>query len=210
MEEEIKAWTDWTWSEGVECGLEQCYRCKGIPDEFKRHDRRSRVFLLVVREVVRRFDSFVIRWKCPMCGKILTELPRFGVRLKRYVGETVLEWAGTYLQGGLRVANGVVTDEDGTPVTYVETVGGEEQFCPEQLWASTVRRWAQWLEGLTETLREAKRLVQSVQADRGSWRWQGAEAPYQTARELLAIDAQFQQAFGHSVFPKFASQQGWR
>ena len=210
MEGRIKSWTERTMDSEAQCGLEQCYRCRGIPDEFKRYDRRTRVFLIVIRDVVRRFDSFVIRWKCPICGKVLTELPSFGLRFKRYVSQTVLPWTSTYLQGGLRVANGVVTDEDGTPVTYVETVGGEEQFCPEQLWASTVRRWAQWLEGLTETLREAKRLVQSVQADRGSWRWQGAEAPYQTARELLAIDAQFQQAFGHSVFPKFASQQGWR
>jgi hypothetical protein len=194
----------------VECGLEQCYRCKGIPEAFKRHDRRSRVFLVVAREVVRRFESFVIRWKCPICGKVLTELPAFGLRFKRYVSQTVLGWTSTYLDGDLRVASGIVTDDDGTAVTYVKTVGREEQFCTEQLWASTVRRWAQWLEGLTQTLREAKRLLQPIQAQGGSRRWQAPGVPYPTARELLGVDAQFQEVFGHSVFPKFASQHGWR
>ena len=210
MEERIKAWTEKTTKGETQCSLEQCYRCKGIPEQFKRHDRRSRVFLLVVREVVRRFDSVVIRWKCPICGKILTDLPAFGLRFKRYVSGTVLDWTSTYLRAELRVANGVVTDKDGIAVTYVETVGREEQFCQEQLWASTVRRWAQWLESLTETLREAKRLLQPLQADWGSRRWRPSQDPFQTARDLLWVDTQFKQAFGHSVFPKFASQHGWR
>jgi hypothetical protein len=210
MQEQIKTWTEQTMKTEAECGLEQCYRCKGIPDQFKRHDRRSRVFLVVARDVVRRFDSVVIRWKCPLCGKILTELPAFALRFKRYVGETVLEWTGTFLEGRLGVVDAVVTDEDGTPVTYVKTVGREEQFCPEQLWASTVRRWAQWLEGLTETLRAGRRLLQATQTGRMSRRWQPCQRPYQTARDLLAVDAQFRQIFGHSVFPKFASQHGWR
>jgi hypothetical protein len=210
MQERIKAWTEQTMKADAECGLEQCYRCKGIPDQFKRHDRRSRVFLLVAREVVRRFDSFVVRWKCPICGKVLTELPSFGLRFKRYVAQTVLPWTSTYLQADLRVANGVVTDDDGRAVTYVKTVGRDEQFCTEQLWASTVRRWAQWLDGLTQTLREAKRLLQPLQANGQSRRWQPSQGPYPTARDVLSVDAQFQQVFGHSVFPKFASQHGWR
>ena len=210
MQGRIKTWTEQMMKEDPRCGLEQCYRCKGIPDEFKRYDRRSRVFLLVVRDVVRRFESFVVRWKCPICGKILTELPAFALQFKRYVSQTVLDWTSTYLQADLYVANGVVTDEDGRAVTYVKTVGKEEQFCTEQLWASTVRRWAEWMDGLTQTVREAKRLLQPLQTDGDSRRWRSAQQPYPTARDLLSMNARFEQAFGHSVFPKFASQQGWQ
>ena len=68
VEEMVKKHNEKVFSEDLICGLPPCCIVNGIPAEYKVHERRKRTFRAVIREVVRKFDSYVVRWKCVKCG----------------------------------------------------------------------------------------------------------------------------------------------
>ncbi len=76
MEEKIKAHTH-----RVESGEEfsYCQDCPGCNKEatFKCHDRRNRTFRLIMEGFVKIYRSYILRLKCPNCGRRFTDWPPF-------------------------------------------------------------------------------------------------------------------------------------
>ena len=76
LEEEIK-----THTRRVESGERVCF-CKACPacaaqSCFKLHDRRRRTFRVLIDDVVKCLRSWIVRWKCPNCGRRFTDYPPF-------------------------------------------------------------------------------------------------------------------------------------
>jgi len=76
LEEEIK-----THTRRVELGERVCF-CKACPacaaqPSFKLHDRRRRTFRVLIDDVVKCLRSWIMRWKCPNCGRRFTDYPPF-------------------------------------------------------------------------------------------------------------------------------------
>ena len=127
MEQEVNAWGERVLGPEPMCTLVWCKRCREekTSDDFKRYDRRSRIFQWLDAEVVRRANSWVLRWLCLKCGKVVTELPDFALPFKRYVAQTVVDTTVRFLTGTLESMGGVVVVADGetkATVTYVNMV----------------------------------------------------------------------------------------
>jgi len=78
LEEEIKAHT-----RRVESGERVCF-CKACPACaaqacFKPHDCRRRTFRVLIDDMVKSLRSWILRWKCPKCGRRFTDYPPFRV-----------------------------------------------------------------------------------------------------------------------------------
>lgn len=76
LEEEIKAHT-----RRVESGERVCF-CKACPAcaaqaAFKPHDCRRRTFRVLIDDMVKCLRSWILRWKCPNCGRRFTDYPPF-------------------------------------------------------------------------------------------------------------------------------------
>jgi hypothetical protein len=76
LEEEIKAHT-----RRVESGERVCF-CKACPAcaaqaGFKPHYCRRRTFRVLIDDMVKCLRSWILRWKCPNCGRRFTDYPPF-------------------------------------------------------------------------------------------------------------------------------------
>jgi hypothetical protein len=76
LEDEAKSHTDRVESGQPVCYRESCPECKS-QQRFRRHDCRRRTFRLVVDGCVKVLASWIVRWKCPACGKRFTDYPPF-------------------------------------------------------------------------------------------------------------------------------------
>ena len=78
IEQEIKSHT-----QRVEAGERPCHyaACPGCDGKgpFRLHDCRRRTWRLVVDGCVQVVRSWILRWKCPGCGKRFTDYPPFCV-----------------------------------------------------------------------------------------------------------------------------------
>lgn len=158
--EEIEAYNEKCRSGGATCGLKTCPACARSPKAFKRHDERERSFRLVVETLVHTVLSFLLRWKCPLCGVTSTDYPSFALPHKRYVRQTIIESARAYVedndevQAKPRPGRGtrkrrrstyrkVASMKDGRPIAYQGADGNTPDA--RALSHSTIHRWVGWL-----------------------------------------------------------------
>jgi hypothetical protein len=197
----------------------RCPQCHEEPETFQLHDRRKRIFLVVVARTVRRVLSLVSRWKCPCCKVSFTFYPPFALPHKRYVKDAVFGLARAYLERDELSYRSAVEVEH-MPVFYEEP-GSEAPIDERSLSHSTLHRWLPFLSLLVATLAEALRLVRGRSASGDLFRRILAVASrkyrsderrkvLERALRLLASDAEFHALFGRSIFPDLATACGWR
>lgn len=80
------------------CYLPPCPRCGLDPNFFKHHDKRSRIFYIIVELVVIKVLGLLSCWKCPGCNKTGTSYPGFAVPYKRYTLPTIQSFSQAYVQ----------------------------------------------------------------------------------------------------------------
>ena len=194
-----------------------CPRCQGIPDAFKIHDRRRRLFRVVVERLVQRVSGLVVRWKCGLCKQTFSPCPDFAVPYKRYVRDVVLDFGARYL-GDDALSYRSAVRVDGLPIFYDS--GPDGAVDERVLAASTVHRWLGWLGRLDKTLHEALQLIRRASATSGLfrkthpvpfWKYRSAERRkrLQVGLGLLAVEVAYRRLFSLSIFPGLATRTGW-
>jgi transposase len=202
----------------VQPTVNRCPHCRGEPECFLRHDRRRRVFLVVLGRVVHKVLSALTRWKCPLCTHRFTLYPPFALPRKRYVKESIFELARAHLEEDeLSYRRAVAVER--MPVFYAER--DDESIDERSLSHSTLHRWHSLFFSLLETLREAQHLVRQKSARSDLFRRVFAPAPtkYRSeerrttlARALRALwtEQEYRSLFGRSIFPELATACSWR
>lgn len=217
--EAIQRYTEAVRRREIEPTCNLCPHCHEEPGEFKLHDRRKRIFLVVVERTVRRVVALVSRWKCPCCEVCFTLYPPFALRHKRYVKDAVFGLAWAYLERDELSYRSAV--EVGRMPIFYEKPGSEAPIDERSLSHSTLHRWFPFFSLLVATLGEALRLVRDRSASGDLFRriFAVASRKYRSderrrvlerALRLLASDAEFSALFGRSIFPDLATACGWR
>jgi hypothetical protein len=235
MLEEIQRYTQSVENGTFACRLDICPRCGGHPDGFTRHDRRRRIFLVILERLIHKIFSFLTRWKCPLCGDSFTVYPPFALRHKRYVCQTVLEMGARYVtdtreHDRTRRSRGAPE----RPVTYREAVtvnrmpvfhetaehAGDDAGV-SVLNHSTLHRWLTSLSKLPETLLEALGLIREKDATSATFRLvrpihpqkyrsEDRRGELQECQRLFHAAWEYERLFSFPLFPHFATRCGWR
>jgi hypothetical protein len=215
--EEIHAHTQAVASGTISCDVTTCLRCGGRPDSFHLHDRRKRIFLVIIDRLVHEVLSLLPRWGCSLCDGTFTTYPAFALPRKRYVRQEVLRFSDRYVtedQTSYRKA----TTEEGLAIFYH---GGEEGKIDERQFAhTTLHRWFPFLGSLKRTVRDALRLIREKTPGSGIFRkilpvppWkyrsEGRREILTASRRLLQIESEFRALFENSLFPRFATACRW-
>jgi hypothetical protein len=213
MEEEVNAWTERVLGPEPVCTVEWCKECQEekTPGDFKRYDRRSRIFQWLEDEFVKRVNSWVLRWLCRKCGKVVTELPDFALPFKRYVAQTVVDTTAKFLTGTLESMGGVLVVADGktkAAVTYVDMVEGKARVLGKQMWRKTVTEWCRWLGELEEVLGVAKRLVEPFRKGMMQSRFTYLSQEHGAARDLLEREKEIREHLKTSILTNLIRSHG--
>lgn len=199
------------------CPFKDCPRCHQQPEGFSRHDRRQRTIRCIIEGVVHKLLTLLARWRCPLCNQTFTVYPRFMLRYKRYVADTVLEKSATYVQDQAATYRSTIK-EGSLPVAYDATPGSPDDG--RQLAPSTLHRWLTTLGGLCETLRHAFAVIKAADPATTVFRALPVIAPWKhrserrrlrlrTAATLLRTGREYRTVFGAPIFPHFATTCGW-
>jgi len=131
---------------------------------FGRHGVRKRLFLVFVQAVIEEVDSYLTRWKCPLCRRTFTQYPWWAIPHKRYVLPFIEGRCGAYVEDTARTyASGVHTPE-GLPFSHADADTGRE------LAASTLWHWVTTLGGMSEAVRGALELIKQKDPSTGLFR----------------------------------------
>lgn len=200
----------------IVCAVLVCVYCGCRPDAFKFHGVRSRIILLVVQSIAERIQTYLTRWKCPLCGHTFTLYPDWALAHKRYEASFILERCKGYVsEDACSYRKGVM--DDGLPIFHEDA---EEcaQLSPSSLW-----HWVSTLGEFVQPMRQALHLIRQKAPSSGLFRTLGtlrigahkyrSEARRQTLERclsLLLISQVYAHLFGGSLFPEFATGSGFR
>ena len=94
-----------------------CEKCHEKPGEYKLHECRKRQVRFSVGAVVEIAMTFVLRWKCSLCGATFTQYPPFIAPYKRFALHEIVRLSRKYLENDKSsYADAVV--EDGNEIGY--------------------------------------------------------------------------------------------
>ena len=137
--------------------LPSCPRCRVDSIFFKIHAYRERRFLVIVEMLIKAALCTLIRFRCPGCGKTFTFYPDFAIPHKHYTRQSVMGFAGTYLQSDDITYQQAVMVAHSTP-GYPQN---DATLAP-----STIHRWITILGRFTQSCRSA--LILLLQENPGS------------------------------------------
>ena len=189
-----------------------CPRCMKSPEYYKYYDCRIRFYLFIVGNLVRRLQSYLLRWKCPLCGKPFTNYPDFAVPYKRYVAGDVQRLSSTYVERPSETYQGaVLTKEGGLCYDWGKHVSEEIQLNKATIW-----RWVGWLGSRAEAFRaELETILKKASCHIGlksyvsipkrKYRSQKRKRLLEQAWLLLEGNRILQEFFGRSIFPRLAT-----
>lgn len=202
----------------VNCTYTTCPNCHREPSKFKRHDARTRIFLILVENVVERVQSLVTRWKCPLCGKTFTLYPDFALPYKRYVLSSIMDICRQYLEEYDQSYRGVVTLNN---MEYYYEKPFEDGACPV-LAHSTPHRWLTSFSGFFLTTQNALEHIKQKDPHTGIFREMSEllvpgkkfrssvrKKQLLRCRRLLRIQEEFFRLFSMKFFPNFATINNW-
>jgi len=144
--EEIKAYQDCLEKNKIEPDtLPDCPVCNSESRFFKIHAYRERVFLVIIKMVIKSMLCPLARFACPGCGKTFTFYPDFALPNKHYTRQTIMGLSERYVTSEEATLSSVISEkeEDGAVPEYPD---GKKSLSP-----STVYRWIESLCRLKET-----------------------------------------------------------
>ncbi len=196
----------------IECTLNDCPQCRQSATTFKAHEARTRVFYIIVDQLVKRTICWVLRFKCPNCDKTFTQLPDFAIAYKRYVLPTIMHYLSAYLEHDLISWRGLL---DFYPIEHANTAA-----CLEH---STIFRWANTFGQLNHIMAQAQSLILQKQPEStvctdaarttvagNKWRKPYRKTLLIQCKKLFMIERIFHRIFNVSIFPMFATRCGFR
>ena len=151
--------------------LSQCPRCHHVVERglwCRRHQLRSRVFLVQVADLIHRIESLLSRWRCMYCRQTFTWHPAFAVPHKRYVLTQMVSRCRDYVDNE-RVSYRQAASHEGRLLFHVQSNPAitAHSRCARRcrvglttLAHTTVYRWVTTLGSWRNALRHAWRLIQ--------------------------------------------------
>ena len=188
--------------------LNICPICKKAHKSYKPHQKRNRLFLIIIGNIAKEIWSLLGRWKCLICGSTFTYYPDFAIAHKRYVKEKVLELSRKYVEDddtNYREA----ASNDGTPVVY-ET---DERYFEH----TTVWRWVGYIGSLEQRLSKGLKLIREKDpssrifrqihpVNPRKYRSEGRRKLLDRCMRLFMAEREFKELFNASIFTEFAPQ----
>ncbi|HAY38054.1 MAG TPA: hypothetical protein DCY53_01170 [Desulfobacteraceae bacterium] len=113
-------------------GMLPCSSCNSDAQFFKVHAYRERRFLLIVETIVKAIFCTLVRFKCPNCGKTITNYPDFALPYKHYTRQTIENFSKSYVDDDHKTYEDAVMTDDGMP---------EWENSGKALSPSTIHRW---------------------------------------------------------------------
>ena len=161
--------------------------------------------------------SWILRWRCLLCGKRFTDYPFFALPRKRFTKRPVLEKANEYL--GTDHSYRKTVEDGGMPIMYDNRIRTKKKQ-PVGLAPSTVWRWLSWLGQMPGTLRATLNLIRQREPNSTLHRqpWVIPPRKYRSvkrrevleqAMQLLVADRVCEKLLGEGIFPRYAISQGW-
>lgn len=192
--------------------LPPCTRCDVESSFFKIHAYRERKFLVIVEMIVQRVWCTLVRFGCPGCGKTVTFYPDFALPHKHYTRQTIMGFAGTYLEPETTYQQAAMLDHAVPGYPH-----GDATLAP-----SSIHRWITSLAGYVKTCRTALSLLvqerpqSAICRDVAQWRPPGRKFRSErrkhqliSCRRLSIIESFFQKTFKRSIFTKLAIACGY-
>jgi hypothetical protein len=188
--------------------LPPCPRCSVESAFFKIHAYRERRFLIIMEMLIKAAFCTLVRFKCPGCGKTITDYPDFAIPHKHYTRQSVVGFSLNYHKSDDTTYQQAVMVDNSTP-GYSQS---DSTLAP-----STIHRWITTLGCFTQTCRRALSLlleetpVSSICRDlariiiaQRKYKTQQRKKQLVGCRQLVIIEAFFQATFKTSIFTKLA------
>jgi len=189
--------------------LPPCPRCDIEGHYFKNHACRERLFLIIVDMVVQAIPGFLVRFRCPGCGKTFPFDPDIAIPYKRYTRQTITGFTERYVDSDDSYLKAVMDKDEKSVPGYPD---GEKTLAP-----STIHRWVTRLSRLVKTTQKALDLIcqenpsSSICRDlaqrvipRSKYRTEGRKTCLLNCFRLIATEALFKTVFNLSIFTKLA------
>jgi len=189
-----------------------CPKCKGSHSDFALHERRHRLFYVIIDSLVHTIESFLGRWRCSLCRATFTAYPEYALPYKRYVRDVCVSLGKAYVENDAATYRSVVK-----PFEYkTETANAN----PRMLERTTVWRWISFFGSLKNTLHNAFEIIRQSAPDSTVFRqispihhkkYRNKKRKYvlERAFQLFAAEAEFQGIWGYSFFPDLATRCCW-
>jgi transposase-like protein len=190
--------------------LPPCPRCSVESAFFKIHAYRERRFLIIMEMLIKAAFCTLVRFKCPGCGKTITDYPDFAIPHKHYTRQSVVGFSLNYHKSDDTTYQQAVMVDNSTP-GYPQS---DSTLAP-----STIHRWITTLGCFTQTCRRALSLlleetpVSSICRDlariiipQRKYKTKHRKKQLVGCRQVLLIEAIFKATFNTSIFTKLATR----
>lgn len=189
-----------------------CPKCKSSHSDFTLHERRHRLFYVIIDSLVHTIESFLGRWKCPLCKATFTSYPEYALPYKRYVRDFCVSLGKAYLENDTATYRSVSSSIGYTTQT--------QKTDNRMLAGTTVWRWLSFFGSLKNTLCNAFEIIRQSAPNSTVFRKMSPIHPkkYQSKKrkivlerafQLFTAEAEFQGILGHSFFPDLATRFFW-
>lgn len=189
-----------------------CPKCKSDHDDFKLHERRDRLFYVIIDSFVHTVESFLGRWKCCLCRATFTLYPRYALPYKRYVRDVCISLGKEYVENDAATYRSVSS--------FIGYTTQTQKTDERKLAGSTVWRWLGFFGSLKNTLRNAFEIIrqsapnstvfrQMSPIHSKKYRSEERKTVLEQAFRLFTADAEFQAIWKRSFFPDLATRDFW-
>lgn len=164
---------------------------------FQRHGRVERILLLIDDDQVYKLITFLMRWKCVLCGRTFRHYPSGVLPYKHYLATSPAILCERYLQEPGATYRQVACSAGPLkkqPIFYAGGVAGKESSerqkaleQPRVLAHSTLWQWMGFLAALWELVRprSERRQITADQFDLSPWRMAPQHYRSEERRQIL-------------------------
>lgn len=184
-----------------------CPKCKEKPLYFSPHEKKLRLFYVIVERLVHRIESLLMRWKCPLCDKTWTQYPEYALAYKRYTKEDLREFTSKYLEGDLMTYRKSV-QKRGLAIFH-EGIEGENEG--KSLSPSTVWHWLGFTGSLLLLIADCLAMIKEKSPESGvfrkifavnsrKYRSDERREILQNSMKMLAVEEEYVKIFSRPIF----------
>ncbi len=187
--------------------LNICPICKETHKSFKPHQKRKRLFLIIIGSIVKEIRSLLGRWRCLICGSTFTYYPEFAIPHKRYLKDKVLGLSRRYVEDD-NTSYREAASNDGTSIVYER----EERYFDY----TTVWRWVGYIGSLEQRLSRGLKLIREKETSSKifrqihpinprKYRSEARRKVLDRCMRMFILEGEFKKIFNASIFTEFAT-----
>lgn len=200
------------------CYLPPCPHCGVTPDFFKRHEKRRRIFKIILAQIVKEVPGLLSRWECTGCNKTATSYPWFALPYKRFTLPTIQSFSSSYVQDPSASYRKLIAE---CPLVY-ETSPDSDSNRDPMMEHSTIHRWISTMGSYSSLVKSATDLI--LQADPasslcrdlaglkispGKYRSSSRKQTLFTCFHLVFLMPLYRTIFRTGIFPELATRSGY-